>query len=268
MTKGIRVRFFWGICVVLLVWLPMAGAAEPWAHKAPEHWTSEDVQHILTDSPWAKQGSANFPQILEHDESPGSAQADPTAAGVGSRAGMPLPGGQVGRWDGGVGRDPGRLPTLPVLVRWDSALPVRQALVRSGQADESLARSATDYIITIVGLWPGEKPKSAEPADDAAWSADPSDIPTEHEKPAPQGLGRMREALMGSAKLLPKGRKPVAPEDVTLDAKTGAIHLFFPRADPITLSDGEVVVSVQFGSMHVVEKFRLKDMKGKGKLEL
>jgi hypothetical protein len=226
------------------------------------------VQHILTDSPWATQGSANFPQILEHDESPGSAQADPTAAGVGSRAGMPLPGGQVGRWDGGVGRDPGGLPTLPVLVRWDSALPVREALVRSGQANESLARTDRDYIVTIIGLWPGEKPKPSEPADDAVWSADPSDVPTEHEKPAPQGLGHMREALMGSAKLVPKGRKPVAPEDVTLDAKTGAIHLFFPRTDPITLNDREVVVSVQFGSMHVVEKFRLKEMKEKGKLEL
>jgi hypothetical protein len=74
--------------------------------------------------------------------------------------------------------------------------------------------------------------------------------------------------LMGSAKLLPKGQKPVSPEDVTLDSKTGAIHLFFPRVNPITLSDGEVVLIVQFGSMHVVEKFRLKEMKNKGELEL
>jgi len=268
MIKTMRIRYFCGVCMIPLLWLSIARAAEPWSHKTPDHWSLEDVQHILTDSPWAKQGSANFPQILEHDESPGSAQADPTAAGVGSRAGMPLPGGQIGRWDGGVGRDPGGLPTLPVLVRWDSALPVREALVRSGQADESLARSSKDYIITIVGLWPGEKPKPAEPADDAAWSADPSDIPTEHEKPGPAGLGRMREGLMTSAKLLPKGQKPIAPEDVTLNAKTGAIHLFFPRVNPITLSDSEVVLSIQFGSMHVVEKFRLKEMKNKGNLEL
>jgi hypothetical protein len=246
----------------------MARGVEPWSHKPPARWTSEDVQHILTDSPWAKQGSARFPQILEHDESPGSAQADPNAAGVGSRAGMPLPGGKIGRWDGGVGRDPGGLPSLPVTVRWDSALPVRQALMRSGEANEMLARSAADYIITIVGLWPGERPKTAEPDDDDSWSANPSDIPTEHEKPGPPGLGHMREELLGSTRLLLKGQKPIAPEDVTLDGKTGAIHFFFPRTSPITLKDREVKMTAQFGSMRVVEKFRLKDMTDKGNLEL
>jgi len=78
----------------------------------------------------------------------------------------------------------------------------------------------------------------------------------------------MREELMASTKLLPKGQAAIAPEDVKLDEKTGAIHLFFPRTHPITLNDKEVTLSTQFGSMRVVEKFRLKDMTEKGKLEL
>jgi hypothetical protein len=119
-----------------------------------------------------------------------------------------------------------------------------------------------------MGLWPGEKVKAAEPADDALSVTNASDTLTEHEKPAPPGLGHMRQELMGSAKLYVKGHAPIVPEDVTLNEKTGAIHFFFPRTTPITLSDGDVRFSVQFGSMQVVEKFRLKDMAEKGALEL
>ena len=74
---------------------------------------------------------------------------------------------------------------------------------------------------------------------------------------------------MASTKLLVKGRsRPIEPDDVTLDENTGAIHFFFPRKDPITLNDKEVTLASQFGSMRVLEKFRLKDMTEKGKLEL
>lgn len=261
-------KIFVSAAAILLLSGQIAMCAEPWSHKKPEQWTASDVQRILADSPWAKQASAKFPETIVHDESAGSAQADPNAAGVGSRAGMPLPGGQLGRWDGGVGRDRGGLPTLPVTVRWDSALPVREALVRSGGADETLARSATDYIVTILGLWPGETPQRTEAAADNSLGAVPPEARTVQEQPAPRRLGHMREELMSSTKLFPKGQAAIVPEDVKLDAKTGAIHFFFPRSNPITLSDKEVSVATQFGSMHVIEKFRLKDMTVKGKLEL
>lgn len=74
---------------------------------------------------------------------------------------------------------------------------------------------------------------------------------------------------MASTRLLVKGRnRPIVPDDVKLDEKTGAIHFFFPRTDPITLDDKDVTLSSQLGSMRLVEKFRLKDMTEKGKLEL
>lgn len=255
--------------IAVLLFTPVAFGAERWSHKTPEQWSAQDVQRILTDSPWAKQESARFPEIVVHDESAGSAQGDPNAAGVGSRAGMPLPGGQPGRWDGGVGRDRSGTPTLPVLVRWDSALPVRQALVRSGESDETLARSATDYIITILGLWPGETAAhGTEQAQDNSLGAVPPGTQPVQEQAAPQRLGRMREGLMASTKLVPKGQPGISPEDVKLDLKTGAIHLFFPRNNPITLNDKEVTLSTQFGPMRVSAKFRLKDMASNGKLEL
>ena len=257
-----------GAAATLLLFAPFVFCSESWGHKNPEQWTAQDVARILTDSPWAKQGSVRFPVTIEHDESPGSAQADPNAAGVGSRAGMPLPGGQTGRWDGGVGRDRSGVPTLPVTVRWDSALPVRRALIRSGGSDETLARSATDYIVTILGLWPGETSQRTEPAEDNSLGAVPPGTQTLPAQSPREELGHMRQELMNSTKLLPKGQAGIAPDDVKLDEKTGAIHLFFPRNKPITLNDKEVTLSTQFGSMYVIERFRLKDMTEKGKLEL
>ncbi len=266
MTKVAKLRLPLITFCTLLFCTLAAMCAQPW-HKKPADWTPQDVRHILTESPWAKQGSAKFPEIIYYDDSPGSAQADPNAAGVGSRAGMPLPGGKTGHWDGGVGRDPGHPPTLPLIIRWDSALPIRQALVRAGEADLSQARSAKDYVITIIGLWPGEKTKQKEDSDDS-WGNLPPEVPTEHEKPARPGLGHMREELMATAKLLLRGQPSLTPEDVTMDEKTGAIHFFFPRSRPITLSDKEATITAQFGPMRVSEKFRLKDMAEEGKLEL
>ncbi len=268
MKTSAKAHFYLDAAAILLLFAQIAFSAESWSHKKPEQWTAQDVQRILTDSPWSKQGSVHFPETIVHDESPGSAQADPNAAGVGSRAGMPLPGGQIGHWDGGVGRDQSGVPTLPVTVRWDSALPVRRALVRSGASDETLARSATDYIVTILGLWPGELPKQSGQVEDNSLGGAPPEVQTVQEQQAPQELGHMRQELMASTKLFPKGQAVIAPEDVKLDEKTGAIHLFFPRSNPITLNDKEVTLTTQFGSMHVMEKFRLKDMIEKGKLEL
>lgn len=264
----VRRNCLFSIFAVLCFSAQTVFGAEPWEHKSPDQWSPQDVQEILTDSPWVKQGTVRFPETMVYDDSPGSAQSDPTAAGVGSRAGMPLPGGQTGRWDGGVGRDRGGTPTLPVIVRWDSSLPVRAALVRSGRSDETLARSSTDYIITILGLWPGETAQKPEPPPDNSLGGAPPEVQAVESQRTPQSLGHMRQGLMASARLTPKGQTPIAPEDVVLDKKTGAIHLFFSRTHPIKLDDKEVTLSTQFGPMHLNEKFRLKDMTERGKLEL
>lgn len=268
-----RYRFFFRAAAIFALLVPGAVCSDPWEHKQPDRWTAQEVQQILTDSPWVRQGSVRFPeQPILHDESPGSAQADPMAAGTGGRGGMQLPGNQIGRWDGGVGRDPSGTPTLPIAIRWDSALPVREALVHSKQSDETLARSATDYIVTVIGLWPGERrAKQTEDAEDNSLGGAPPEarVAQQPPPPAPEKLQSMRSGLMAATRLLVKGRgTPIVPDDVTLDENTGAIHFFFPRTDPITLNDKEVTLATQFGSMRISEKFRLKDMTVKGKLEL
>src|SRR5437763_10453268 len=99
----------------------------PWHSKRPDQWTSTDVDQILNSSPWAQSGTAEFPDVRQDD--PTNAYPLPGAA----QAGMPgFKGATDGRWDGGVGKNTGhgQLPTLPVTVRWDSSLPIREALLR------------------------------------------------------------------------------------------------------------------------------------------
>ena len=75
--------FFPRAMAMFILLASAAVCSEPWGHKQPDRWTAQDVQQVLTDSPWVRQGSVRFPdQPAVHDESPGSAQADPMAAGA------------------------------------------------------------------------------------------------------------------------------------------------------------------------------------------
>lgn len=48
--------------VLMLLLLVPAGlaASQPWARKDPQQWTTEDVSHLLLDSPWAQQTGVTF----------------------------------------------------------------------------------------------------------------------------------------------------------------------------------------------------------------
>jgi len=160
-----------------------------------------------------------------------------------------------GKWDGGVGRAiDDSAPKLPVTIRWDSALPVRQALLRlrsgehlsgsqdvKGKLDKSPNDPQKDYIITVIGLLTNHETRDRE---------------------------RLRKELIGDARLMRTGKAALMPENVVPDTSAGAIQLFFPRTDPIRLTDKEVTFDMQFGSIRVEKNFRLKAMIYKGKLEL
>jgi hypothetical protein len=236
----------------LRVLIPFAAAAiaicagEIWSTKDYTQWTAEDVNRLLTDSPWTRQVSAFFstaPRQVDHSVIP------PPGASTNNMGGTR--GVTDGKWDGGVGRAiDDSAPKLPVAIRWDSALPVREALLmsRSGNhlsapadAKQKLNEREKDYIITVIGLLTNDQLRDRE---------------------------RVRKELMGAAKLVRTGKPPIRPENVEPDPSSGAIHLSFPRTEPISLTDKEVTFELQFGSMVVEKKFKLKAMTYKGKLEL
>jgi hypothetical protein len=242
----------WKCAGGLRVVLPFAAAAialyagDVWSRKDYTQWSADEVNRLLTDSPWARQVSALFataPREVDRSVIP------PPGASTNNMGGTR--GVTDGRWDGGVGRNvDDSAPKLPVTIRWDSALPVREALLRSrfgdhlsalGDSNESLNQPEKDYIITLIGLLTKDQSRDRE---------------------------RVRKELMGVAKLVRTGKPPIRPENVEIDKSASAIQVFFPRTEPISLKDKEVTLELQFGWMRIEKKFHLKAMTYKGKLEL
>ncbi len=240
------------VAIPLLVCATLAWAAQPWKVGDPNQWSKADAERVLADSPWAQSSSATFALAEEYNRPPGPAIDIPEGGMAGSR------GATDGKWDGGVGRAPGGPPVLNVTVRWESALPVRQALARLHEtAAYPPEQSSRDYIITVAGLVPGGRYGTPQLNSRTGDGADDVRNPEE-----------MIEGVMRYSRLLPRGNAAIRPENVKLDNSTGTLYLFFPRTQAVNLADKEILFETRFGSLSVLKKFRLKDMVYKGRLEL
>lgn len=238
----------------------LALAGQPW-NKNPDKWSKRDVQRILNASPWSHRVQVQFPKPTTAPRQMPLPTA--AAAGMGGRDNY------SGRnWDGGVQAHPRNLPGVPelaVLVRWNSAPPVRQALQK---LDEPLSpandggRAERDYIITVIGLVPagsyqsvGKLPTTSESGsgEDAAKKRNPE---------------QMLEGLMLDSMLVAGSGIAIRPEDVKLEASTGALQFFFPRVQKIALEDGEAIFRTKFSTMTINAHFSLKDMSYHDRLAL
>jgi hypothetical protein len=239
-----------------------ADATSSW-NKDPGQWTDQDAQLVLTASPWSQSASAVMADPrdeIEPSPTPAPAAERSGLAGSNNPTGTATSGG--GRWDGSVGRNRmGRLPSVPVLVRWDSALPVREALRRTAGAGEAEKNggSSSDYVVSLSGLIPGGRYRSSGRTETASRSDGGVDARNPEE---------ILEAFMSYSRLLPSGAAAIVPSNVKLDAATGAVQIFFPRTHPIEAGAKEVVFLTRFGGLTVRAKFRVKEMKYQGKLEL
>jgi hypothetical protein len=235
----------WRFLVVAATAAILLQAGESWRKKERTRWTSAETQQILYDSAWSKHADG---YIGTTDEDPHTYLAKgPSARDIG------LGGPNKDEWFP-VGKTPAaHMPTLPVTIRWDSAQPVREAQVQSHAADaaetgNTLKDPEKYYIITVLGLASPHRPGTPdqEQFDET----------------------RMRQGLLNESRLLLHNRPPIVPEDARVDQSTGAIRLYFPKDKPITLADKEVAFGTTFGSVRVIQKFRLKDMVYQGALTL
>jgi hypothetical protein len=232
-----------------------AGSGAPW-DKDSAPWTDRDAQLVLATSPWAQ--TVNAVMADPRDEMENYSAPLPGAERAGM-AGQTNPTSTGGRWDGPVGRNRmGSLPSLPVVVRWDSALPIREALRHStGTPDSDV--SPADYVLTVTGLIPGGRYRSAGHTEASSNSDSSSDA---------RNPEQILEAFMSFSRLLPRGAAPIAPRNVRLDSASGAIHIFFPRTHPIGANAKEVMFLTRFGGLTVRAKFHVRDMRYHGKLTL
>jgi len=140
-----------------------------------------------------------------------------------------------------------------LIVRWQSATVVQQALVKaqygdkagtSPEAQKRLEPNAEYYTVAVGNLPVSQKPRDAE----------------------------VRKALLGMTTLTVNGKDhPIAAKDVVyVEAGEGMIEarFLFPRDFVLTADDKEVEFATMFGKAAVKAKFNLKNMAINGKLGL
>lgn len=242
------------VLILLAASVAILNASNPWS-KDSSQWSSDDVERVLANSPWGRVAGATFDTPADDEEQghelpPGNQAGDSRGA-------------TDGKWDGGVSKNSsGTIPTLPVTVRWDSALPMIKAWQRAGgnqTGDPGLSEEDLKkfYVITVIGLVPSMNLK--HPAHPANGSPDIS---------TPVDPEQRLAGIKTQSHLFFPNRPSVRPDEVKLDPNTGALRFYFPRSSSIQMNDKEVLFSTRYGRLTVRQRFRLKDMLYKGVLEL
>ncbi len=277
--------------LVLLMFCPVnLGAGEFWNKKQPADWTAEELNALLTKSPWAKQAKVSFDSDGPggggvpggrggSDRSGGGPGGWPGGGTIGIPGGGPIgipgttgrgggiggrfPGGGIptgrqggSRGDGGERRTRGDFSPPQVIVRWASALPIQQALERSDPSDSCSGKeSQTDYYaICAVGFRPMRQRERDDDAEGDGRRSDPD---------------RLRQILMEQTFLRSGGRGPIYPEKVEVVQKGGSqVLLFLFSRDSRIADQGEVEFVSRMGPLQFKTTFKPKDMKYRGQLAL
>ena len=231
----------------------IAAADQPWKdEKQIAAWSEDDARQVLSDSPWAKTATATFQRQSQ------GRSGSRGGMGRGGGIGLGIPGVGIGMGGprmgggrgGGMGRngprggDPGEggegrpAPRTPpaLTVRWESALPVQEAVLKLQQTDAPTIDEG-HYAVSVAGL------------------------------PA-----RLAEAGRGKpqAELKRSGRKAIKSSEARIISRDdGAMVVFlFPRSKEIVAGDKEVEFHARIGPLEVKQSFALDAMKYDGKLEL
>jgi hypothetical protein len=233
-------------------------AADFWQSKPFTEWSEKDSQKIMESSPWAKSVSVAIGGgMIDNQRSPGrgrgttmdtSSNIEDPMAGPGG-AGM---GGGRNRGGGGdAGGGPVAPPSMIVVVRWESALPVTHAKLKMKYGSEvstsDEAKKALDagemkfYVIAVAG------------AARSVARGQPEEI---------------KKALMEQTTLSAKGKEELKPVDIQRSQRGGDLLFIFPKKTEFSVEDKEVEFATRFESVSIKQKFKLKDMVYNGKLAL
>lgn len=169
-------------------------------------------------------------------------------------------GGGGGRGGGGGGMENGPPEVPHVVVRWDSASPMREAMkkvsVSKAVEDEDVKAF---YIITVDGI---RMPGGGRNGDSqrAPQTSGPRRLPSDQ-------ADRLKETTTLAA----KGKESISPAQIV--AMTGedgkmTFRYYFPRSADFSLDDKEVVFQTRLMRFEVKQKFLMKDMIFDGKLAL
>jgi hypothetical protein len=244
----------------------MLWAADFWESKPFTDWNDKELRRVMTNSPWARQTNT-----MMKNARPTLPPADSPASGFPGGDGSLIREPNLGR-AGGLGPGPASTPPdapfdqgLPVIIRWQTALPIRQAQMRSKYGKEAatapgakriLDQDPKVYVISVMGI--------------------PGSLVTLG------GAETAKHSIQDQTTLTARGKPALHPDAVELvhsGANSGAnsgdnsgdnvdVLLAFPKTFPFTPADQEIEFASRIGTVDVKYRFRLKDMVVRGKLEL
>jgi hypothetical protein len=216
---------------------------ESWRDKPIASWTFLDADQILEKSPWAKTTVAGIARRQTEDERrAGGNMGQPTGVGydgIDDRRVRPvlpqnifLPSPTA----------PSKAQLIRLLVRWESALPVRVAEIKHGEAQPPTL-SDDGYLIAVYG------------------------VPFTDAKGDPLSLAR---DFKESAFLKREGKKDVKPLSVeAFELEHNVVVVYrFPLSAEISKKDGDVEFIALIGRLQVSQTFNVEEMLFQGKLEL
>jgi hypothetical protein len=230
-------------------------AASPdfWNKKEPSQWSSEEIKQLTTQSPWAKDITAQFSAA---DGSPYGGGYPPGAGGPNNGAGnagggvpsVGIPGIGGGGMGGGRQRG-GPVEVAHGIVRWESSKVILDAL-KTPIPDAF----AEHYVISVTGV-----------------PLDPTARRRGQDNDAPHTTNELLEGLKSVTALEPKNGRGAQPGVVQMGGRSGYASILFGFSkDLLNLKpdDREVNFSTQFGHAPLRAKFVLKEMMYHGELAL
>jgi len=225
----------------------LAAADPAWRIKPASEWSGQDAQQLLAVSPWSKEITATITRRLTEDQlREGGQMGQPHGIGydgVDPRGSGPKVSPSVFSGRGGDDRSARSLPqSIKVRLRWESALPVRLAELKSHEIDPPTLEG-DGYRIAVYGIPGGD------------FKGDPAQL----------GLPLKRLAALKR-----EGRKDVMPISVEVfPQELGVVVVYlFPLSAELTNKDGRVQFEAQIGRIVVAHTFDLTEMNFMGRLEL
>ena len=205
-----------------------------WNAKQISEWNKEDAQQVLADSPWAKRVTpAILPPQNEAARRAGGQMGGANSVGLEA---LKLP---SLFWGDGNGTEQVRRGALT--LRWESALPMRAAEVKAGEAGAPSVDEGS-FAVAVYGL-----PSAAIDGN----------------------LKLVAANLRRFAVLKQTGKKEIRPSRVGIIQETDGVVLVYVFPRPAEISKEDVFeFSAQMGRYYVAQPFAANDMQFQGKLEL
>jgi len=202
--------------------LLLTAADQAWKNKQFPEWTEDDAKDVLRDSPWVKTVVATLVKSADR-------------VSVGRRVGR-----RHGASDTAA---PDKTQAPPLTLRWESALPVREAELKARDVAAPTLDDEDHYAIAVYGI--------------------------------PRGMLRddskiMAEDLKRQAVLKREGKKDTKPSSVEILLRDdGPVVLYlFPKSAEFDWRDHKIEFDAQLPGLKFTQTFSFDDMTFHGKLEL